>query len=480
MHSGRDRPPRFRDTARYFLFSMIIGTAGHIDHGKTALVKALTGVDADRLPEEKARGITIDLGYAYSPLPGGGVLGFVDVPGHERLVHNMLAGATGIDFVLLVVAADDGPMPQTREHLQIVDLLGLTRGAVALTKIDVVDPERVREAAGEVSALLERSALIGVPLFPVSSLTGTGVPELRRHLDTMAASVPARRASGYFRLAVDRCFSLKGTGTVVTGTVHSGTVQTGDELMLSPPGISVRVRSIHAQDRPVQVGSAGQRCALNLAGQDFDKDAVQRGQWVLHPAAHAPVQRIDVRLYLLSSEPRALRHWTPVHLHLGAADITARVALLEGEAIEPGASALAQLVLDRPAGALVGDRFVVRDQSATRTVGGGKVLDPFPPQRGRRTAARLALLQAWESGDERVALRAALDQTALGVDLSRFARAWNLRPEEAVQLFHAASMRLVETGDGTFGFAPSAWHSLRERVLDALAAEHQRAPDMVG
>src|SRR5262245_60770643 len=218
---------------------MIVGTAGHIDHGKTSLVKALTGVDADRLPEEKARGITLDLGYAYTRLASGATLGFVDVPGHERLVHNMLAGATGIDFVLLVVAADDGPMPQTREHLQIADLLGLTRAAVAITKTDVVSAERVRDAVDEIRAFLAQSALADAPLFPVSNRTRAGVPELQRYLETTAATLPKRSTGGHFRLAIDRCFSLKGVGTVVTGTVHSGKVQAGDELMLSPPGIPV-------------------------------------------------------------------------------------------------------------------------------------------------------------------------------------------------------------------------------------------------
>ena len=378
---------------------MIVGTAGHIDHGKTSLVKALTGVDADRLPQEKARGITLDLGYAYTPLADGAVLGFVDVPGHERLVHNMLAGATGIDFVLLVVAADDGPMPQTREHLQILDLLGLTRGAVALTKIDVVTAQRLADARSEIDALVHESPLRDAPVFPVSSQTGAGVDALRAHLNEETRRGPPRRVAGRFRLAIDRCFTLKGAGTVVTGSVHAGRVRVEDTLLLSPLGVAVRVRSIHAQDRPAQEGIAGQRCALNLTGVEFDKATVERGHWVLDPVLHAPTQRIDVRLCVVQSEPRALRHWTPVHVHLGALDVTGRVALLEAEALEPGASALAQLVLDRPVGALRGDRFVLRDQSATRAIGGGIVLDHCAPQRGRRNAQRLSVLRALELPD---------------------------------------------------------------------------------
>ena len=458
---------------------MIIGTAGHIDHGKTSLVKALTGVDADRLPEEKARGITLDLGYAYTPLPGGDVLGFVDVPGHERLVHNMLAGATGIDFVLLVVAADDGPMPQTREHLQILDLLGLNRGAVALTKIDAVSQERASQAEREIGTLLAGTGLERASVFAVSSRTGEGVEALRAHLCASAAQ-PPREANGRFRLAVDRCFTLKGAGTVVTGTVHAGRVRVDDELLLSPPGIPVRVRSVHAQDRVAQVGLAGQRCALNLTGIGFDKQSVERGHWVLDAQGHAPVQRVDVRLQLVATEARALRHWTPVHIHLGACDVTGRVALLEGEALPAGEAAFVQLVLDKPVGALRGDRFILRDQSATRTLGGGSVIDPFPPQRGRRGAARLAALRALALPDPGAALGALLDLSPTGVDLARFATAWNLRPDELAAATRDVPMRRLAAAHGEIGYSERGWADLKQRVLAALEDEHRRAPDMIG
>jgi selenocysteine-specific elongation factor len=459
---------------------MIVGTAGHIDHGKTALVKALTGVDADRLPEEKARGITLDLGYAYAPLPGGDVLGFVDVPGHERLVRNMLAGATGVDSVLLVVAADDGPMPQTREHLQIVELLGLTRAAVALSKIDVVSAERLAQAQIEVAALLAGSALAGSPVFPVSSTTGQGMEALRRHLHEQARELPSRSRRGHFRLAIDRCFTLAGAGTVVTGTVFSGRVRNGDTLLLSPPGIEVRVRSIHAQNRPAQEGVAGERCALNLTGERFDKSRVERGHWILAAAAHAPVQRLDVELMLHAGETDALAHWAPVHVHLGAAQVMARVALLERERLEPGGTALAQLALDRPLGALHGDRFVIRDQSAARTLGGGSVIDPFPPARGRRTPARLALLHAWSGAQPEAALQAALRQSRLGFDVARFAQAWNLSAEQTRELLRAAGARVAGAQGTEIALASAAWSALQEKTLEAMAAEHVRAPDMIG
>ena len=371
---------------------MLIGTAGHIDHGKTALIKALTGVDADRLKEEKARGITIDLGYAFAPLPNGEVLGFIDVPGHERFVHNMLAGATGIDFVLLVIAADDGPMPQTREHLEIVDLLGISHGAVALAKIDRVEAARVAEVQAEIEQLLAGTMLAGSPVFPVSSINGDGIEALRAHLESTAAIRQSHADDGNFRLAVDRCFTLTGSGTVVTGTVFAGGVQVGDKLLVSPSGKEVRVRSIHAQNRAAESGQAGQRCALNLVG--VEKKDIARGDWVLAPAVHAPIQRLDVRIKLPATARRALRHWTPVHLHVGAADVLGRVSLLEGTTVEPGAQALAQLVLDQPVGSLRADRFILRDQSAQYTLAGGVVLDPFAPARKVRTPARLALLRA--------------------------------------------------------------------------------------
>jgi selenocysteine-specific elongation factor len=460
---------------------VIIGTAGHIDHGKTSLVKALTGVDADRLKEEKARGITLDLGYAYSPLPNGEVLGFIDAPGHEKLVHNMLAGATGIDFVLLVVAADDGPMPQTREHLAILDLLGLSRGAVALTKIDCVPEERVAQARAEVESLLQGTALEGSPIFPLSAVSGAGVEALRNYLVEAASALPVRPETGRpeagnFRLAVDRCFTLAGTGTVVTGTVFSGTVRVGDQLLLSPSGIAVRVRGIHAQNRQSEIGMTGKRCALNLAGTDFDKQNVRRGDWVVAEPAHGPTQRLDVRLHLLAGADKPLRHWSPVHFHLGAVDVMARVALLEHDVLEPGASGLAQIVLDRTIGALRGDRFIIRDQSASRTVGGGRVLDPFPPERKRRTPERLAVLAALERSTVKAVLQGMLEATPAGIDLNRFALSCNLSPVELEALCRDVTMVVV---DGT-AFPIHIWESLRQAVLERLAETHKLAPDTLG
>ncbi|MBL8478780.1 MAG: selenocysteine-specific translation elongation factor [Sterolibacteriaceae bacterium] len=461
---------------------MLIGTAGHIDHGKTTLVKALTGVDADRLPEEKARGITLDLGYAYTALADGSVLGFVDVPGHEKLIHNMLAGATGIDFVLLVIAADDGPMPQTREHLELLDLLGLTRGAVALNKIDVVTPQRLAEAQAEVAALLAGTGLAGSPVFPLSARGGEGVPALRAHLDAVAAGTARALAQGRFRLAIDRCFSLAGAGTVVTGTAHSGKVGAGDTVIVSPPGRSgqlrARVRSLHVQDRPAQQGQAGERCALALVG-DFEKRDIERGMWVVDPALAIPLRRFQGELRVPPGQA-ALRHLQTVHVHLGAEDIMGRVALLDCAEAGAGEAALVEILLERETLALRGDRFVLRDAGAQRSVGGGRVLDIFPPTRHKRSAERLALLAAMRDNDPLPTLSLLAARTGAGVDLARFAAAWNLAAPEAEALWARAGLTLVRDGEGRLGFAGAAWSALERRLLDVLAREHERAPDLTG
>jgi selenocysteine-specific elongation factor len=457
---------------------MIVGTAGHIDHGKTSLVKALTGVDADRLPEEKARGITLDLGYAYVPLQAGGTLGFIDVPGHEKLIHNMLAGATGIDFLLLVIAADDGPMPQTREHLAIAELLGIRHGAVALTKCDAVDSTRADAAEVEVRALLAHGAFAEATIHRVSAKSGDGIAELHAHL-ALAATHEDTPGDGRFRLAIDRCFSLSGIGTIVTGTVFSGHVRTGDTLTMSPPGLTARVRSLHAQDSPAETGHAGQRVALNLAG-DFSRDQVKRGMWALDPRQHQPVDRFAATLRLARDEAQALRHWMPVHVHLGAEDITGRIALLEGDTLAPGAEGLAEIVLDRALCCVNGDRFIVRDASASRTIGGGRVLDIFPPHRHKRAALRLESLRLATAADPAAVLAHTLANSPAGVALDRFALAWNLVDDDAAALAGTLSLVRIDTRDGTLGFSPEVWNKLGDRVIEALGAEHERAPDMLG
>ncbi len=402
---------------------MIIGTAGHIDHGKTALVRALTGVDTDRLAEEKARGISIDLGFAYLPTPDGGVLGFVDVPGHERFIRNMLAGATGIDFVLLVVAADDGVMPQTREHLAIVDLLGLTHGVVALTKSDLADAPRRAEVIDEITRRSRGTALAGAAIVPVSTVTGEGIEALRKHLIAAAdmrnagpapAALPPR---GRSRLHVDRRRHGRDRHRAVG---HRSAV--GDRVVVSPSGLAARVRSIHAQNRPAEHGRAGDRCALNLAGDGVGKHAIARGDVVIDPgpARADPADRRDVA--------RAChRAGGDLAMDAGAAAPRRRRGRRPRRAARRATSRPAprrrvQLVLERPIAAACGDRFVLRDTSAQRTIGGGRFLDLRAPQRRRRTAERHAQLDALAHREPEAALAALLACAPYHVDLSTFAR----------------------------------------------------------
>jgi selenocysteine-specific elongation factor len=457
---------------------MIVATAGHIDHGKTALVKALTGIDTDRLPEEKRRGLSIDLGFAYLPLPGGEALGLVDVPGHERFIANMLAGVAAIDMALLVVAADDGVMPQTREHLAILDLLRIPAAVVALTKIDRVPPERIVEVSEQIRALVSGTGLERATLFPVSNVSGAGIAELRSHLQAASGAMRAR-AEGHFRLAVDRCFTLSGIGVVVTGAVFSGAVRPGDALIVAPAGVEVKVRSLHAQNRAADVGHAGQRVALNLTGPKLEKQDIRRGHWVVARAANHPTMHIDARLRVLASESVPLKHLTPVHVHIGASNITGRVALLEGP-VAPGESGLVQLVLSKPVVAAHADRIVLRDQSALRTIAGGAVIDPLAAARGRARPARTAFLRALELPSRKEILRAALAQADSGLDLVWFARVMNLTEREADALFAQIDFVQAGTPPLRFGIERERWRALTAEIQSALTEWHRRFPEKLG
>ncbi len=462
---------------------MIVGTAGHIDHGKTTLVRALTGVDTDRLPEEKARGITIDLGFAYLPLANGRTLGIVDVPGHERFIHNMLAGVGGIDFALLVVAADDGPMPQTREHLAILDLLGVSRGVVAITKADLADADRLELLEGDVRALLAGTTLADADIVPVSAQAGTGIDDLSTRLELEAEATADRAGGGWFRMPIDRCFTVAGAGTVVTGTVFTGEAGHDDQLVVLSNGAAARVRAIHAQNTPSRTGRAGQRCALNIAGPQIAKDAIHRGDWLVSPELRRPTDRLDVRLRLLPEEPRPMRHWTPVHLHLGAAHVMGRVVLLDTESLAPGEAALAQLVLDRPVGALHGDRLILRDQSARRTMAGGMVLDPWPPTRFRRRPERLALLAAQQEPDPARALAALASLPPEVIDLAAWASARNLRPAARDAAVASAGLRALLAADGSggsFALTQARLATLEAAIAETLGAHHQKQPNSAG
>ena len=455
---------------------MIVGTAGHIDHGKTTLVRALTGVDTDRLPEEKRRGISIELGYAFLPTPEGPPIGFIDVPGHERLVHTMLAGATGIDAVLLLVAADDGVMPQTREHLAIASLLGIRSGAVVITKCDRASPARIEEVGRQISELVAGTPLAQAPRFPTAAQSGEGIEPLRGWLIELAARTSAPEdTSQAFRLAVDRVFTLAGVGTVVTGSVFSGELAVGDPVQIVPGDRQARVRSIHAQNQPSGTARAGERCALNLAG--LDRDDVERGQWICDPRVALATERLDAHITVWQGETQSLRSGASVHVHIGATDVAARVAALQSDPLLPGQRGLVQLTLRHRIGAWRGDRIVLRDAAAVRTIGGGQVLDPWAPARYRKTPERLAQLSALDVADGARRMSTLLKAAPFGIALSRVQRAWALTAVEP--MLPQTAIRVGE-GEGAWAVDASCWGSLLQVPLDALARLHRQEPDSFG
>lgn len=467
---------------------IVVGTAGHIDHGKSSLVRALTGTDPDRLKEEKARGITVDLGFAH--LEHGGLrFGFVDVPGHERFVRNMLAGAAGFDVMLLVVAADESVMPQTREHVEICRLLGIRTAVVALTRVDLVDdPEFVEVAALETRELLEDTPLEAAPVVAVSSVTGAGLPELREALGRAAASAGRRDAAGPFRLPVDRAFAMRGFGAVVTGTVLSGSVATGAEVEILPGGHRTRVRGLEVHGAAVASASAGQRAAANLAGGG--RFAVGRGSVLGIPGELGVSRMLDVSLELLGWAGRPLVDEERVHLHLGTATALARVRLLGGrEVLEPGASGLAQLRLESELVGARGDRFIIRRYSPVITIGGGRVLDGNPPKRSPKSPAALARVAALADPEASAAALAFLDEAGwAGLGDARLARRLGLRPGGAAEVTRAlegrgAVIRVPGRGgsSGAVLLAASRVQELEIRMRDRIAAweaAHRLRPGM--
>ena len=390
---------------------LILGTAGHIDHGKTSLVKALTGVDTDRLKEEKARGITIELGFAHLELPGELRFGIVDVPGHERFVRTMVAGVGGMDLVLLVIAADEGIMPQTREHLEICELLGVKRGIVVLTKKDMVEPDWLDLVTEEVREYLAESFLAEAPIVAVSSRSGDGIDKLKAELARMAGEIEQKRVDSPFRLPVDRVFTVTGFGTVVTGTLLAGAVTVGDEVEILPSGIACRVRGVQSFGSKVEKGGAGERLAVNLQGVDHTD--VQRGDVVVPKGLYKPTSAVDVRLNYLASASKELKHRASVRLHSATYEVPAKIILFDRDALQPGDSAYVQLRLSHPVLLLPGDPFVLRTYSPQATLGGGTVLDPAPPRRRRRSAEALELLAAAESGVDQERIRLLVESSLL-------------------------------------------------------------------
>jgi selenocysteine-specific elongation factor len=460
---------------------LILGTAGHIDHGKTSLVKALTGIDCDRLPEEKARGITIDIGFARLDL-GDYRLGIVDVPGHERFVKNMLAGATGIDLALLVVAADDSVMPQTREHLEILRLLGLRHGAVALTKCDLVD-ETTREVAElEVRELVQGTFLQDAPVIRTSAQTGQGIAELKDAIGGACRKVEERGGQEWFRVSIDRSFIVQGHGTVVTGSVTSGRVRVGDEVEWQPRGQRVRVRSLQNHDHPVEEVHRGQRAAINLAGVHHED--VVRGQELATPGYLLPARVVTVRLHCLADARRPIKHRAPVRFHIGTAEVMCTVSLLDCDAVEPGAWGLAQLFLEEPVTATWGQPFVVRGASATQTLGGGQVLQPVARKvRRRHLEMQERIEKLWSGSAEERALGVAWFGGFAGFTHAGLVRGANVGPDQAQGLIDGlkAQGRLVDvviSPARRLLLHADMVRELDQRILTALDRLHEQFPLM--
>ena len=462
---------------------LVIGTSGHIDHGKTTLVKALTGIDTDQLAEEKRRGITIDLGFAHDTDAQGRRLAFVDVPGHERFIHNMLAGVAGIDAVLLVVAADEGVMPQTREHLHICNLLHVPAGLVALTRTDLVDdPEMIELCIEEIQELTASTFLAGCPVIPVSAVTGVGLPDLRVALGKLPERRTAKVEELPFRLPVDRAFTVKGFGTVVTGTVLSGTLATEDEVWQYPEKKLVRIRGLQAQSETVTQARSGQRAALNLAG--IAREDIQRGHQLAAPDSLATSYMLNVELQLLATENDPLMTRRRIRLHLGTQEVMGRMVLLGQNALAPGETGLAQLRLEAPVSSRFGDRFILRNFSPLTTLGGGRVLDPLPAK-SRRTRSELpARLQRICSGDEATqleeivflqgvqGLRQAELPVRTGLSAKQVQR--NLQPLQSRQ--HLICLDSVEKR----WLHADHLERIARFVLRLVAAHHQRFPERQG
>ncbi|NTV50401.1 MAG: selenocysteine-specific translation elongation factor [Geobacteraceae bacterium] len=422
--------------------NLILGTAGHIDHGKTSLVRALTGIDTDRLKEEKARGITIELGFAHLELPGDIRFGIIDVPGHEKFVRSMVAGVGGMDIVMLVIAADEGIMPQTREHMDILRLLGVKNGLIALTKRDMVEPEWLDLVTEEVRDYVSGSFLENAPIVPVSSRTGEGLEELKAVLSDLANKVAEKRSEGHFRLPVDRVFTMTGFGTVVTGTLLSGEITVGEEVEVLPSGRLGRVRGIQAHGSKVEKGLAGQRLAVNLQGVDLDE--VHRGDVVAPRNIFQTTRVVDVRLDHLSTAPRELKHRASVNLHSATYEVQAKVLLLDRNTIEPGESTYVQLRLSEPVLLNSGDSYILRIASPATTIGGGIVLDPFPPRRRRRSEEAVMLLESLESQEHQRVCSLIIGQSKLsGISFEDII----LRSGVSRKAAEAALLILLGTGD---------------------------------
>ena len=472
-----------------FTATVIIATAGHVDHGKTSLIRQLTGVETDRLAEEQRRGLSINLGYAYLPRPRGTPLGFIDVPGHQRFINTMISGISGIDMGMLVVAADDGPMPQTHEHLDVLQLLGIEQLTLVISKIDRVDAQRLQAVQAQLRGILETRPWSNVDVFPVSNTEGDGVAALQSHLLMCAEQAIEHRSTGYFRLSIDRAFTAKGAGLVVTGTASSGVVHVGDSLTLLPKNTELRVRSIRAHDEAVASACAGQRVALNLSGK-LEAGAVGRGDWLVDPKINRIGNRLDVSFSLLPSAPFAIKHLAPVKLYIGAKRIAGRMALLShsgddkagdgvgGNRLQPGNSGLAQLILEGQVACVRGERFLLRDHAENIILGGGVILDPDGPSSGKSRPRRLGWLRAMQEDSSAAALASLIAQGQL-VDLDHFKQICNLRDDEATDL-PPANSRLFSSEGCHWAVSTQRWAEADQLLTDYIDQWHRENPEQPG
>lgn len=457
---------------------MIIGTAGHIDHGKTILIKALTGVDTDRLAEEKKRGISIDLGFASFKLPSGRIAGVVDVPGHEHFVKNMLAGATGFDLVLLVVAADDGVMPQTREHLSIVDLLGVNKGVVAITKTDLVDDELIELVKEDIHELLKNTSLKDASIVSVSAIKGQGLDDLVRVIDEVALKAEEKEKGGPFRLPIDRVFTLKGAGTVITGTLWSGELKEGDQAVILPANLTTRVRSVQVHGKAVKSALAGQRVAVNLPG--VSKGQLIRGDVLLPPKFLSPTYMVDALFNLLADAPRSVKNWARLRLYHGTREVLARLVLLNRDEIKPGEEAYVQWRLEDPLVVRYSDQFIVRSYSPITTIGGGKILDSHPRKHHRFDDEAIKHLKVLEKGELVEAINIVLleGRNIFSpndiISRSEFAKSDILRALD--ELKKQGKVKSLKTGAEEYYIALPSYEAFRQSIEGFLSSYHKAHP----
>jgi selenocysteine-specific elongation factor len=456
----------------------VLGTAGHVDHGKTALIKALTGVDTDRLKEEKQRGITIELGFASLTLPSGETLGIVDVPGHEKFIKNMVSGAAGIDLVMMVIAADEGIMPQTREHLNICSLLGISSGVVALTKIDLVEKDWLNLVHAEIIEFLHGTFLEGAPVMPVSAIKKEGLTNLIQALDTITGRITEKTDDCIFRLPVDRVFTMKGFGTVVTGTLVSDHIKTGDEIQILPENITARIRGIQVHNQSVEEACSGQRTAINLQG--IEKSTIERGNVLVRPQTVWPSQRLDVFVEFLASNSKNLKNRSLVRLHTGTSEIIARIILLEKDELMPGEKGFAQLVLSDKDVVIAGDHFVLRSYSPVTTIGGGQIIDPLPAKHKRLNSKIIEELNLLQKGTLQEKISVILERSGFtGINLTCLAfrlgvKAKKIR-EELEKLFSGKTAFLLDNDDTTV-ISASLFNQLEEIIIKNITAYHQNNP----